>query len=65
MKKYIIIVFIFIAVGIIWGLFLSVPSEDAALKEPIKIAMNVWPGYAHAFIAQEKGFLKRMALRWN
>lgn len=28
-------------------------------KKPIKISINVWPGYAHAFIAQEKGFFKK------
>jgi NitT/TauT family transport system substrate-binding protein len=28
-------------------------------KTPIKIAINVWPGYAHAFIAQEKGIFKK------
>jgi len=27
-------------------------------KRPIKISINVWPGYAHAFIAQKKGFFK-------
>jgi len=28
-------------------------------KKPIKIAINVWPGYATAFLAQEKGFFKQ------
>jgi NitT/TauT family transport system substrate-binding protein len=28
-------------------------------KPPIKIALNVWPGDAHAFIAQVKGFFKK------
>lgn len=26
---------------------------------PVKIGINVWPGYAHAFIAKEKGFFKK------
>ncbi len=26
---------------------------------PLKIGINVWPGYAHAFVAQEKGFFKK------
>jgi len=26
---------------------------------PIKIAINEWPGYAHAFLAQEKGFFEK------
>ena len=33
--------------------------KKAKEKTPIKIAINVWPGYAHAFIAQEKGIFKR------
>jgi NitT/TauT family transport system substrate-binding protein len=28
-------------------------------KGPVKISINVWPGYAHAFIAQEKGFFEK------
>ena len=28
-------------------------------KRPIKIGINIWPGYAHAFIAQEKGFFTK------
>ena len=26
--------------------------------KPIKIGINIWPGYAHAFIALYKGFFK-------
>jgi NitT/TauT family transport system substrate-binding protein len=33
-------------------------SPSAAPKPPIRIGINVWPGYAHAFLAQEKGFFK-------
>lgn len=28
-------------------------------RDPIKIGINIWPGYAYAFIAQEKGFFKK------
>ena len=28
-------------------------------KEPIRIAINVWPGYAHAYLAQEKGLFEK------
>jgi len=28
-------------------------------EQTIKIGMNVWPGYAHAFIAQEKGIFEK------
>lgn len=28
-------------------------------KKPIKIGISVWQGYAHAFIAQEKGFFQK------
>jgi NitT/TauT family transport system substrate-binding protein len=34
-------------------------ESKPAQKEPIKISINVWPGYAHAYIAQEKGFFKK------
>lgn len=40
-------------------LLISGCAEVAEEKEPIKIAINVWPGYASAFIAQEKGFFDR------
>lgn len=28
-------------------------------KKPIRISVNVWPGYAHAFVAKEKGFFAK------
>jgi NitT/TauT family transport system substrate-binding protein len=28
-------------------------------KKPLKIAINTWPGYAHAFIAKEKGIFRK------
>ncbi len=28
-------------------------------KQAIKISINIWPGYAHAFIAQEKGVFEK------
>lgn len=33
--------------------------KKAKEKTPIKIAINVWPGYAHAFIAKEKGIFRK------
>ncbi|MEK7776591.1 MAG: hypothetical protein AAB331_04355, partial [Planctomycetota bacterium] len=27
--------------------------------KPIRLGINVWPGYAYAFIAREKGFFKK------
>jgi NitT/TauT family transport system substrate-binding protein len=35
-----------------------VPKRPEA-KKPIKVGINIWPGYAHAFIAQEKGIFKK------
>ena len=34
-------------------------QERVEEKEPIKIALNPWIGYAHSFIAQEKGFFEK------
>jgi NitT/TauT family transport system substrate-binding protein len=34
-------------------------KQEAVQKEPIKIGLNIWPGYAYAFIAREKGFFKQ------
>ena len=31
-------------------------SAKVEEKKPIKIGISVWQGYAHAFVAQEKGF---------
>ena len=31
-------------------------AEKAKDNEPIKIGVLVWPGYAHSYIAQEKGY---------
>ncbi|MBF0409041.1 MAG: ABC transporter substrate-binding protein [Candidatus Riflebacteria bacterium] len=34
-------------------------GQNPVEKKAVKIAINVWPGYAHAFLAQEKGFYKK------
>lgn len=33
-------------------------QQQEQKKEPLKISLNVWPGYAYAFIAKEKGFFE-------
>lgn len=50
-----------ILVGVlIWFFVWSEDSgQPAAIHPPLRIAVNVWPGTAHAFIAQEKGFFKK------
>ncbi len=34
-------------------------SKIEPQNKPIRIALSTWPGYAHAFIAREKGFFKQ------
>ena len=61
MNKSVIISFI-IAVVVIGGLVAystSTNVSEISAKTPIKIAINEWPGYAHAFLAQEKGFFEK------
>jgi len=61
MNKLVIVPFI-IAVIVIGGLLTYSTSTivfEGTIKTPIKIAINEWPGYAHAFIAQEKGFFEK------
>ena len=48
-----VIIFVFCAVT-------EFPEKARATeKKPIKIAVLVWPGYAHSYIAQEKGFFAK------
>ena len=56
MKKHlvILIIILLITILVLSGCVLST-FED----EPVKIAMNVWPGYAYVFIAEEKGFFEK------
>jgi NitT/TauT family transport system substrate-binding protein len=53
----------FLAVIICFAMMLSAAScskrESLPTKRPIRIAINQWPGFAHAFIAQEKGFFAK------
>jgi len=61
MNKLVIVPFI-IAVVVIGGLLTYSTSTivfEGTVNTPIKIAINQWPGYAHAFIAQEKGFFEK------
>ncbi len=54
MNKNILFILLLISLLLISGC-----AKVAKEKGPIKIAINVWPGYAHAFIAQEKGFFEK------
>jgi len=38
--------------------FSSNISQSIFQNEPVKITMHKWPGYAHSYIAQEKGFFE-------
>ena len=53
MKIHFIIPIAIIIIGL--GIFFY-SYEDSEELQPITIAINIWPGYANAFIAQEKGF---------
>ena len=41
------------------GTYFTTTNISEEPKTPIKIAINEWPGYAHAFIAQEKGIFEK------
>jgi len=43
---------------VIFAVMVSSGSIFAGGGEPLKIAILVWPGYAHAYVALEKGFFK-------
>ena len=60
MKKLVIISVIaaLLVIGGIIAFSTSTNIFEVSTKTPIKIAINEWPGYAHAFIAQEKGFFE-------
>lgn len=60
MNKLLIISGIIVVLAVSVFLANYTTSESAiSTKTPIKIAINEWPGYAHAFIAQEKGFFEK------
>jgi len=40
------------------GILLWQLIPDSTRRNPIRITMHLWPGYVHAYIAQEKGFFK-------
>jgi len=57
-----VIISVIIAVVVIGGLlanFIFTNNSEILTKTPIKIAINEWPGYAHAFLAEEKGFFEK------
>ncbi len=56
MKRVIIFLTMLFLICIVTGC--ADKAEKAKKDGPIRIAMNIWPGYAHVFIAQEKGFFK-------
>lgn len=62
-KKTVVIliaaVLILIGAAIWWQLGGQKKIENGLNKKPLTIVFNVWPGYSHAFIAQEKGFFQK------
>lgn len=40
-------------------IFTAASCSKTKKKRAIKISINIWPGYAHAFIAQEKGLFEK------
>jgi len=60
--KVLVIISVIVALWAIGGIIAFSTSTnifEISTKTPIKIAINEWPGYAHAFIAQEKGFFEK------
>lgn len=45
-----------IILSILFIICVTIGCAKVSERKPIKISINVWPGYAYAFIAQEKGF---------
>ena len=62
-NKY--LVFLIVLIIFLTMTFLITGCADSGTKElpPIKIAINQWPGYATAFIAQEKGLFEKNGVR--
>ncbi len=56
MKKFFKILLILLS---ILNLFIFGCSEKVSINKPVRISINIWPGYAFAFIAKEKGFFKK------
>jgi NitT/TauT family transport system substrate-binding protein len=68
MKKLIIIIIIIVVAAGIFGAVFFWKNKQSEQKNitnqtPLKIAMNVWAGYAHTFIAQEKGFFEKNGVK--
>jgi NitT/TauT family transport system substrate-binding protein len=52
-----------LALILVFGLLAAgCTPKKAKEKTPIKIGINVWPGIAHAYLAQEKGFFRKNAV---
>jgi len=46
------------------GYWLLIESENTTTPEPpLKIGINIWPGYAHAFVAQQKDFFDQQGVK--
>lgn len=62
-KNLVFIFYFFLITAITALMFFCIPacsteSNAKNTKDPIKIGINLWPGYAYAFIAVDKGFFK-------
>lgn len=56
---------VIIGAGVWWQFGAQKKTVSGLNKEPLTIALNVWPGYSYVFIAQEKGFFEKNGVRVN
>lgn len=54
MKKY-----LWLFPAILWLLLCPGCERKSVPKQPVKIGIDIWAGYAHAFVAREKGFFAK------
>ncbi|RKZ42528.1 MAG: hypothetical protein DRQ49_01590 [Gammaproteobacteria bacterium] len=48
-----------LAMRLLCIVFLLTACTQEVPKQPLKIGINFWPGYAHAFIAEKQGLFKK------
>lgn len=58
MRKKATLVAVVLVIALAAGIKLWPFIPSSTSRNPIRITMHLWPGYAHSYIAQEKGFFK-------
>ncbi len=60
-NRVMLMVLLLLGIGMVWRVYTGLDSQSESMitTKKVRIALNGWPGYAHAFVAEKKGLFTK------